>query len=284
MAKHDRPSTLRGKLAREMFFETSPDLPRIVEVDLDRLIPNPDQPRKTFDETALRELAASIDKHGLIQPVTVKETAGDTFILVAGERRYRAHKLLGKTTIAAIVTQGNPDEIALIENLQREDLNPIDAAEALSTMMERYHYSQEELGRTIGKNRVTINELLRLNALPQTIKVECRMSDTFRKSVLIELARLDNEHEQLRLWEEIKSGQLVTVRAARERKVKHRSPRPVFSKALENSKRLLLVLSLLEKDEATMDEIEYRQLIDLYKEIGIVLNRLEASSRRISSG
>jgi ParB family chromosome partitioning protein len=162
MANHDRPSTLRGKFSREMFFETSPDLPRIVEVDLARLVPNPDQPRKTFDETALRELAASIEKHGLIQPVTVKETAGDTFILVAGERRYRAHKLLGKTTIAAIVTQGNPDEIALIENLQREDLNPIDAAEALSTMMERYHYSQEELGRAIGKNRVTVNELLRL--------------------------------------------------------------------------------------------------------------------------
>jgi ParB family chromosome partitioning protein len=283
MANHDRPSTLRGKFSREMFFETSPDLPRIVEVDLARLVPNPDQPRKTFDETALRELAASIEKHGLIQPVTVKETAGDTFILVAGERRYRAHKLLGKTTIAAIVTQGNPDEIALIENLQREDLNPIDAAEALSTMMERYHYSQEELGRAIGKNRVTVNELLRLNALPQTIKVECRTSDTFRKSVLIELARLDSEHEQLRLWEEIKSGRLVTVRATRERMAKQRSPKSVFAKALENSKRLLLALSLLEKNEATMDETEYCQLLEVYEEIGLILNRLEADSRGISS-
>ena len=146
-----------------MFFNTSLDLPRIVEVDLERLTPNPDQPRKTFDEAALRELAASIERHGLIQPVTVKEAADDRYILVAGERRYRAHQLLGRSTIAAILTQGNPDEIALIENLQREDLNPIDAAEALATLMERHRYSQEDLGRAIGKNRVTVNELLRLN-------------------------------------------------------------------------------------------------------------------------
>lgn len=117
MANPDRPSSLKGKLSRAMFFQTSPDLPRIVKIDLDRLTPNPDQPRKQFDETALQELAASIEKHGLIQPVTVKEVDGDTFMLVAGERRYRAHQLLGRTTIAAIITQGNPDEIALIENL-----------------------------------------------------------------------------------------------------------------------------------------------------------------------
>ena len=77
MANPDRPSTLRGKLSRSMFFGTSLDLPRIVEVDLGRLTPNPDQPRKTFDEAALRELADSIERHGLIQPVTVKEAADD---------------------------------------------------------------------------------------------------------------------------------------------------------------------------------------------------------------
>jgi ParB family chromosome partitioning protein len=206
MANPDRPSSLKGKLSRAMFFQTSPDLPRIVEIDLDRLTPNPDQPRQWFDETALHELAASIEQHGLIQPVIVKEAQGDTFMLVAGERRYRAHQLLGRTTIAALITQGNPDEIALIENLQREDLNPVEAAEALATMMERHHYSQEDLGRTIGKNRVTVNELLRLNTLPQIIKDECRTSDTLRKSVLIELARLDDENAQLRLWKRLRMG------------------------------------------------------------------------------
>jgi len=266
-----------------MFFETSLDLPRIVEVDLDRIAPNPDQPRKTFDEMTLQELAVSIEKHGLIQPVIVKETAGDTYMLVAGERRYRAHKLLNRTTIAAIVTQGNPDEIALIENLQREDLNPIEAAEALATMMDRYHYNQEELGRTIGKNRVTVNELLRLNTLPQKIKEECRMSDTMRKSVLIELARLDKTSEQLRLWEEIKNGQLATVRAARERKTIQRLPKPAFEKAVENGHRFVLALKILAKSEELLAETHYRELLDLYEGIGLIVSQLGASLRSTSS-
>jgi len=283
MANPNRPSTLRGKLTRSMFFETSLDLPRIVEVDLDRIAPNPDQPRKTFDEMTLQELAVSIEKHGLIQPVIVKETAGDTYMLVAGERRYRAHKLLNRTTIAAIVTQGNPDEIALIENLQREDLNPIEAAEALATMMDRYHYNQEELGRTIGKNRVTVNELLRLNTLPQKIKEECRMSDTMRKSVLIELARLDKTSEQLRLWEEIKNGQLATVRAARERKTIQRLPKPAFEKAVENGHRFVLALKILAKSEELLAETHYRELLDLYEGIGLIVSQLGASLRSTSS-
>lgn len=283
MANPNRPSTLRGKLTRSVFFETSLDLPRIVEVDLDRIAPNPDQPRKTFDEMTLQELAVSIEKHGLIQPVIVKETAGDTYMLVAGERRYRAHKLLSRTTIAAIVTQGNPDEIALIENLQREDLNPIEAAEALATMMDRYHYNQEELGRTIGKNRVTVNELLRLNTLPQKIKEECRMSDTMRKSVLIELARLDKTSEQLRLWEEIKNGQLATVRAARERKTIQRLPKPAFEKAVENGHRFVLALKILAKSEELLAETHYRELLDLYEGIGLIVSQLGASLRSTSS-
>jgi len=283
MAHPDRPSTLRGKLTRSMFFETSPDLPRIVEVDLDRLTPNPDQPRKTFDETALRELAASIERHGLIQPVTVKEAAGDTYILVAGERRYRAHQLLGRTTIAAILTQGNPDEIALIENLQREDLNPIDAAEALASLMERHRYSQEDLGRTIGKNRVTVNELLRLNTLPPKIKAECRTSDTLRKSVLIELARLDEESEQLRLWEAIKNGRLATVRAARAYKATPRVLKPTFDKAVENGQRFLLALKVLAKREEALTETDYRKLLTLYEDIELTLSQLGTGSRSDSS-
>ena len=279
MTNPDRPSTLRGKLSRSMFFDTSLDLPRIVEVDLNRLTPNPDQPRKTFDEAALRELAASIKQHGLIQPVTVKEAAGDRYLLVAGERRYRAHQLLGRATIAAIITQGNPDEIALIENLQREDLNPLEAAEALATMMERHHYSQEDLGRTIGKNRVTVNELLRLNTLPQKIKEECRTSDTLRKSVLIELARLDEESEQLRLWEEIKSGRLATVRAARARKATPRLPKPTFDQAMDNGQRFILALKVLAKSEEALAETDHRKLLDLYEEMGLTLSRLGTGAR-----
>ncbi len=273
MANPDRPSSLKGKLTRAMFFQTSPDLPRIVEIDLVRLTPNPDQPRQGFDEAALHELAASIEQHGLIQPVIVKEAQGDTFMLVAGERRYRAHQLLGRTTIAAIITQGNPDEIALIENLQREDLNPVEAAEALATMMERHHYSQEDLGRTIGKNRVTINELLRLNTLPQIIKDECRTSDTLRKSVLIELARLDDESMQLRLWEEIKNGRRATVRATRERKTTQPLPKPPVEKAVEKGRRFILALKALVNAEP-LAETDYQQLLELYQDMGLALQQV----------
>ena len=279
MTHRDRPSTLSGKFSREMFFATSPDLPRIIEIDLDRLTPNPDQPRKTFDAAALRELADSIARHGLIQPVVVREAADAGYLLVAGERRYRAHQLLGRTTIAAIVTQGNPDEIALIENLQREDLNPIDAAEALALMMERHRYSQEDLGRTIGKNRVTVNELLRLNTLPQKIKDECRTSDTLRKSVLIELARLDEESEQLRLWEEIKSGRLATVRATRERKTPPRSPKPTVDQAVENGQRFIRTLEVLARGEEALAAADHEKLLNLYEEMGLTLGRLAIGSR-----
>ena len=114
------------KSKKDFFFGTSPDLPKIVEVNLSEVHPNPDQPRKTFDETKLRELAASIERQGLLQPIIVqKRAAGEGgYLLVAGERRFRAHQLLEKVTIPAILTEGNPDEIALIENIQREDLTP----------------------------------------------------------------------------------------------------------------------------------------------------------------
>lgn len=276
MANTDKPSSLRGKLTRAMFFETSPDLPRIIEVDIDRLTPNPDQPRKTFDEVALRELAASIEKHGLIQPVTVKETSDGAYLLVAGERRYRAHKLLGRATIAAILTQGNPDEIALIENVQREDLHPLDTAEALLTMMDRYHYSQTELGQAIGKSRVTVNELLRLNALPNAIKEGCRTSDTLKKSILIELARLDDTQEQLRLWEEIKAGRLVTVRATRVRKAINEPPKPMITKAVECGQRWLQALLVLEKSASILSDDEYRSLREIQKEMDRILKRCRA--------
>ena len=126
---------------------TAADRPRIVEIDLHDLHPNPDQPRKTFSEESLIELAASIERHGLIQPITVKRLDSGTYLLVAGERRFRAFERLGRPTIPAIVTTGDAEEIALIENIQREDLNPLEEAEALARMMDRHRYTQEQLGK-----------------------------------------------------------------------------------------------------------------------------------------
>jgi len=209
-----------AKQKLDFMFGLSPDLPRIVEVDLAKLRPNPDQPRTVFKEEALQELADSIKQHGLIQPIAVVHD-GDKesgFVIVAGERRFRAYQLLGRGTIPAIITSGNPDEIALIENIQREDLSPIEEAEALAKMMNRHSYKQEELAKIIGKSRITVTELLGLNTLPDEIKNECRTSDIASKSVLIEVARLGKAEEQLRFWHEFKQGEKKTVRAVRSQK------------------------------------------------------------------
>ena len=207
MPKKAKTVPLSLKLRPDVFFNTSPDLPRIIEVDIKKLRQNPDQPRKIIEEASLRELADSIAQHGLIQPIAVApdSESDEYFIVVAGERRWRACELLGRETIPAIVTQGNPDEIALIENIQREDLTPIEEAEALSKIMERHGYKQEDLGRIIGKAQNTVSETLRLNKLPQTIKDEYRTSDiaNISKSALIELARIKNNEDQLTVWRPI---------------------------------------------------------------------------------
>lgn len=215
MENKKRVSSLAGKLSRDVFFGTSPDLPKIIEIDLKDIAPNPDQPRKTFHQDALRELASSIEKHGLIQPIIVKRQGDKRYILVAGERRYRAHQLLGKDTIPAIVTEGNADEIALIENIQREDLDPLETAEAFAQMLERHNYTQDELGKVIGKAQNTVSEFLKLNELPDPIKANYRTSDNRPpKSVLLEIARLKDSEEQFRIWEAVQQGGL-TVKAAR---------------------------------------------------------------------
>jgi ParB family chromosome partitioning protein len=218
MQKGRKPrfTPLREKINRDAIFGMSLDLPRVVEVELAELRPNPDQPRRSFDEELLQELAASVERHGLLQPITVKEAEGGGYVIVAGERRFRAHQILGRETIFAILTTGHPDEISLIENIQRENLDPLEEAAAMARLMRSHGYTQEELGRVIGKRQSTVSELLRLNALPARVRDEYRTSgDRPSKSLLIEIARLKREKEQLRLWDRVKQGRTATVRAAR---------------------------------------------------------------------
>ena len=158
----DAAAKVRSQFSRgDALFGLSQNLPKLVELRLDLIRFNPNQPRKSFDEDSLAELAASIERHGLIQPITVQRlTDGDGYVIVAGERRFRAFQRLGRETIPAIVTTGNADEIALIENLQREDLKPIEEAEALARLMEIHQYNQEQLAQVVGKKRNTVNEIL----------------------------------------------------------------------------------------------------------------------------
>ena len=143
----------------------------VTEIEISSIFANPNQPRKVFDETALRELADSISKHGVIMPIVVNKS-GDRYMIIAGERRFRASKLAGLDKIPVVIKNYNErqiKEISLIENLQREDLNPIEAATAMRSLMSDYGMTQEELADRIGKSRPAIANTLRLLSLSQEV-------------------------------------------------------------------------------------------------------------------
>lgn len=142
----------------------------VKEINLELIKPNPYQPRKRFDEESLSELSQSIDKHGLIQPIIVIKN-GDGYTLIAGERRFRATKMLGKSTIKAIIANlddQNLRELAIIENIQRENLNPIELANSYKELINDYGITQEALGSLIKKSRTQITNTLRLLNLDES--------------------------------------------------------------------------------------------------------------------
>lgn len=144
-----------------------------LSLDISRLIPNPHQPRVEFEEEALTELSQSIKEHGVIQPVTIEDAGDGQFYIIAGERRTRAAKLAGLTKIPVQLKKYSEEkklEVALIENIQREDLNPIEEALAYNKLMEMGQLSQEELARRVGKNRSTVANALRLLKLPEDMQ------------------------------------------------------------------------------------------------------------------
>jgi ParB family chromosome partitioning protein len=145
----------------------------IIAIDVDRIIPGEQQPRKVFKDTALKELAASIKEKGVLQPIIVSRTGDGTFRLIAGERRWRAASMAGLKKIPAMVkdvSSADSLEIALIENIQREDLNPLEMAEAFHRLIKDFNLSQEELSVRVGKERATVANYLRLLKLPDEIK------------------------------------------------------------------------------------------------------------------
>ncbi len=155
--------------------DTTPIQNGVTEVNLKQIDPNKNQPRKTFDADALKELAESIKQHGVIQPIILNDAGNGRYTIIAGERRYRASLVAGKLTIPAIIRTYTPKqvkEVALIENLQREDLNPIEAAKAIKELMLEYDFTQETVADRIGKSRPLVANTLRLLTLnPEVIEM-----------------------------------------------------------------------------------------------------------------
>ena len=167
-----------------------PESERLNEIDIDRVLPNAQQPRKNFDEDGLNELADSIRAHGVIQPIVVQTLPDNFYQIIAGERRWRASQRAGLVRIPAVVREIGTDsslEIALIENLQREDLNPIEEAQAYEKLIVDLGLTQEEVARRVGKGRVTITNMLRLLRLPPEVQAwigESKLSTGHAKVLL----------------------------------------------------------------------------------------------------
>ena len=143
------------------------------ELPLNEIVPNRDQPRKTFDETSIEELAQSIKQHGVLQPLLVRPIPSGGYQLVAGERRWRACRIAGLNKVPVVIKELSDTEtmeIAIIENLQREDLNPIEEAEGLQALIDKCGYTQEEVAASVGKSRPAIANSLRLLRLPQEVR------------------------------------------------------------------------------------------------------------------
>jgi ParB family transcriptional regulator, chromosome partitioning protein len=197
---------------------------RIVHVD--RIEPNPEQPRLVFEQAALDELAASIREHGVLQPILVRPIGPNTYQIVAGERRWRASRLAGLETIPALIEDIDDDtalEIAIIENLQREDLTPLDEAAMYDRMVHEHGYSIRKLADKLGKDKGYLENRLRLADAPP----EIRELVSLRKDSLshaYELMKVDDPKKRRRLAEQVARGELTLIKLRD--KIEGRRPRP----------------------------------------------------------
>jgi ParB family chromosome partitioning protein len=190
----------------------------INEIPISQITPNPEQPRQNFDEQALEELAASIREMGIIQPLTLRSTGENSYQIISGERRYRASLLAGLQSVPAYIRTANDSEVtemALIENIQREDLNAIEIALTFRKLIDQYNLTQERLSERIGKKRATIANFLRLLKLPAEVQLGLH-DHTLDMGHARALLSLDNPKLQLKLYNEtIKKG--LSVRQVEQR-------------------------------------------------------------------
>ena len=178
----------------------------INEVPVEKIKANPNQPRREFSETSLEELAESIRQIGIIQPITLRQMEDGTYQIIAGERRWRASQMAGLNSVPAYVRTADDEkmmQMALVENIQREDLNAIEIALAYQNLIEQYHLTQDKLSEKIGKNRATIANYLRLLKLPAQVQMALRNKEVDQGHARA-LLGLDKPTLQVKLFNEIK--------------------------------------------------------------------------------
>ena len=233
----------------------------IRELNIDAIVPNPNQPRKTFDSDSIKELSKTIKRLGLIQPIVVTEN-DNKYLIVAGERRFRAAKLAGLTKVPVIVkdlSKKQIDEIALIENIQRQNLNPIEEALAYKNFIKEYSLTQDEFSTNIGKSRPYVTNMLRLLTLPEDIQE------------LVSSGRLSSGHARALLGIEDETIQRTLARAACDRQMSVRQLETIVhnKKNPENRKTIKPVLS-----------VELKQLVNTMQRVFATNVKLKGNNQK----
>ena len=254
----------------------------IMDLDLTRIVTGTEQPRRIFSDDKIEELAASIKEKGVIQPVIVKREGGGRFMLIAGERRFRASRIAGLKKIPAIVRDAEPEdalEIALIENIQREDLNPMETAHGFDKLMERFGLTQEKVAKKVGKDRATVANYLRLLGLHDEIKRllnEGKLTMGHAKALM----SIEDENERLEAAREIVKGGLSVRASEKLSKGKHKGkkapapPRDPDVASLEEKliKHLGTRVAVNSKGKKGSITIEYYSLEELDRLLDVLLD------------
>jgi ParB family chromosome partitioning protein len=275
----------------DLLFNHDEDDEKYFDCDIEKIIPNQFQPRTHFDESALQELADSIKEKGIIQPLVVTKNIDGSFGLIAGERRLRASKLVGLEKVPVVIREVTGDdellELALIENVQRKDLNPIEEAEAYEKLIKIFSYTQEQAAEKVGKKRSTVTNRLRLLQLPDFIKndiSEGRLSEGHSRAILRlsgDDAAMKNARDQIfSKGLSVRQAEKLTSRMKQDIK-KESTPTPIlqntgipesFSQSLINkvTNKLQSKVNLVQNGSRGKLEIEYYSLDDLERVVALI--------------
>lgn len=235
---------------------------KVVKVPIEQIFPNPYQPRKTFDEEALSDLSASIAQYGVLQPLLVAPAENGRYLLIAGERRLRASRMAALTEVPVIISEYTSQqiaEIALIENLQREDLHYLEEAEGYEQLMEQFHLTQEAMAARVGKKQSTIANKLRLLRLSQQVRkvlVEAELSERHARALL----KLEDDVKRLEALE------IIISRHYNVRQTEEYIDKLLSDKQQEKKKRLVIV------NDVRIYLNSIKQVVSAIKDVGIPVN------------
>jgi ParB family transcriptional regulator, chromosome partitioning protein len=266
-----KPSVTNSKL-----FGVSDDFPSVAEIDIDRIDRETHQPRGPQDDASLDELRQSIERHGLLYPILVTQKEGDLYALVGGGRRLRVFELLGRTTIFARVLSGDPDELALVDNLQRKLLNAVETARSLNKLRNKHGYSQEKLAEVVGKTPAAISRVLSILTLPQEVLDEyLALTERIPQTTLEEVAAAPSEESQRKLWSLAKKGATAKAIVERRQELKRNEPDSLMLKkraAGAAIRTMVQTVTKLEENREGIGEGERAALRALQEKVAMLLD------------